>query len=238
MKGFKRLFAARKSSQRGFTLVELLIASSVFSFILLGASAALVQIGRMYYKGVISSQTQGTARTVIDDISRTIQFSGKDLNIVAIEPTQTDDSPRIGVFCIGNDRYTYALNAQVNDEVTGYEPSTSRSPHALFKDRISGPNSCSSQEDGSEPTHLDITDPNTTANSDGRELLSEHMRVTNFSITPDGDDVFNVSITIIYGDNDLLVPDSENPSGCSGNVVGGQWCAVSTLSTTVTKRIQ
>lgn len=63
-------------NQRGFTIIELMIATTVFSVVLLICSFAMLQIGRTYYKGIAMSRTQTVSRSIMDEVSQAIQFSG------------------------------------------------------------------------------------------------------------------------------------------------------------------
>ena len=69
------------TNQTGFTIVELMIATVIFSMVLLVCSYAIIHAGRMYYKGMIMSKTQDTARKIIDSASDAIKYD-KSLNIV------------------------------------------------------------------------------------------------------------------------------------------------------------
>ncbi len=233
------------NNQNGYTLVELLISTTIFSVILLGAAASLLQINKMYYKGVIASRTQETSRKTIDEISRNIQFSDQAI----VNPTSDTGVPaysedrqgvKVSAFCVGNTRYTYALNAQVNDRVTAgiYDASKHQIKHALWRDTVSDPsNNCIPPGQQGAPVLPDLRQ--TTPSSGGTELLEQSMRLSNVIINDTNNDaVWKVSLGIIYGDDDLLSPNASNPQNCKGSVVGGQWCAVSMLSTQVFKRIQ
>lgn len=217
-------------NQSGFTLIELLIATTVFSIILLTATATLIQIGRMYYKGVISSKTQGVSRTVIDDISRNLQFSSK-TPTGPVQLSDEDENPKIFAYCIGDDRYTFVKNIKQNADADANDPSQIK--HVLWKDEA--PANCS------ETTNT----PNLkseTPSVNGTELLEQNMRLADFrveAVDPSTPGLYNISITIIYGDNDLINftnNDTSKPVNCKGSDVGGQWCAFSTLSTQVYKR--
>jgi prepilin-type N-terminal cleavage/methylation domain-containing protein len=89
-------------NKSGFTIVELLISSAVFSFILVAVSVTVVEIGRLYYKGTVLSRTQDAARNVIDNISRPIQLEGS----TVVEGGQLGD---VKAYCIGATRYTVAF---------------------------------------------------------------------------------------------------------------------------------
>ena len=64
----------KRAEQNGFTIIELLIATTVFSLILLISVAGILQISRMYYRGVTQSRTQETARSIIDEVGEAIRF--------------------------------------------------------------------------------------------------------------------------------------------------------------------
>lgn len=220
------------NNSQGFTLVELLIATTVFSVILLVAAAALIQVGRMYYKGVITSKTQNVARSVTDDVSRSIQFSSGNLTTAS-----SGSNPLIQAICSGNTRFTYVVGAQVdNNAVSGtYNQDNRTMRHVLWQDEI-GTEQC-----GNDLPNLLLDNPYAeAANSDrnGRELLENGMRLQTFSVQPQSgsSDSFNVDIGVIYyADKDLL-DDFNNPTACKGSLVGGQWCAISNLNTVVYSR--
>ena len=214
---------------KGFTIIELMFATVVFSVVLLICSFALLQIGRTYYKGVTASKTQENSRSVIDEISRGIQFSGS-----SIAPTIGGSS----VFCIGDQRYSYKLNQQVEDNSPF---STHQGYHALVVDSFPGCNSGTPSQD-------------LNSNSiSGRELLGQHMRLNKLSVTQvtDQTNLYNISIRVVYGDDDLLCSPSANDCSssttstnlentditCKSIRAGTQFCAVSELNTVVQKRL-
>jgi prepilin-type N-terminal cleavage/methylation domain-containing protein len=96
------------TEQHGFTIIELLIATTIFSVILLMASAGIVQIGRLYYKGLTQSRTQETARAVVEEVNRSVQFAKGDKIVVSEAADKSS-----GTFCIGDTRYVYVVNQKV-----------------------------------------------------------------------------------------------------------------------------
>jgi prepilin-type N-terminal cleavage/methylation domain-containing protein len=87
--------------QSGFTIVELMIATTVFSVILLLCTYGLIQIGRNYYKGSIVSRTQNVTRAVLDDVTQSITYGASAPSPEAISFTPGDTSE----VCIGNKKY-------------------------------------------------------------------------------------------------------------------------------------
>lgn len=195
---------------RGFTIVELMISTAIFSMVLLLCSYAIVHIGRMYYKGVLTGRTQDTSRRAIEDISRSIQF-GAGSNADPSSFVRFASAGGINAYCIGSIRYNFN---------TGQSLGTAggQSPHILWKDRMND----------------DVCAP--VAFSGGmEELLGENMRLPFFSISQ-VNNLWSVSIRVAYGDNvDLFVDASYNE--CKGSSAGGQFCAISALNTSVVKRL-
>jgi prepilin-type N-terminal cleavage/methylation domain-containing protein len=225
-----------KLNKKGFTLLELMIATVVFSTILLATTTVLIQLGRMYYKGVIISRTQEVTRNVADEISQQLQFGSS--GVVHNDEGTMYGTLQVKAFCIGSQRYSYVINAKVSSGAeTRNEPPNNipgnRLQHALWRDTID-------PTVGKTCPALNLSEPN-PGGTDGQELLGQNMRLSpNFKV-PSCNDTTNIcsfTIAVLHGDNDLLSPpDGENPVSC-GNVVGSQWCASSTISTQVFKRLR
>lgn len=231
-----------RRKQQGFTMIELMIAMMVFSVILVVVTAGILNFSKQYYKGVIANQTQNTTRTIIDDVSRAIQFNSGSV----YELPKNDPLGPTGVFgyCLGESRrYSFLLNRQVSRAST-LGPLQSR--YGLTSDTVSG---CTTAT-------LAVNTANSSAGSgkvNFRELLGENMRLNKFKITQ-ADGLYTVTVKVIYGDNDLLCspsvagscnPDAPTVTAHLANedvkcrlTAGSQFCAVSELSTTVKKRVQ
>lgn len=207
----------------GFTIVELLIATTVLTVVLVGASFVLVQVGRLYYKGTITAKTQSAGRNIVDSISRPIQLRGGAPSTPAEHPTV----PSTYVVCVGNQRFTYQTQFQV-----GSGPN--RRPHAVWRDTIQSQGECLT-------TAPNIT--NTTIASPGESMLSDGMRLFDLSITesPSGvDGIYVVSVRVGYGELDTFSTDpvTTEPDGCKGQISGGQFCAFVAYETSVNARIR
>lgn len=86
-----------KANQKGFTIIELIIATTVFSVVLLLCTFGLMQIGNVYYRGITSTRTQNVTRNIIDMVSQDIELS--DNGIIATNPSVPS------YFCAGHHRY-------------------------------------------------------------------------------------------------------------------------------------
>jgi prepilin-type N-terminal cleavage/methylation domain-containing protein len=204
---------------KGFTIMELLVATVVFSVVLLVVTAGILQIARVYYKGVTESSTQNTARSIIDTVSQAIQFSGGNVTATAGSPTPGSSY----AFCVGNQQFSYTLGWQVENNPYATKNQTW---HALVQDTAAG---CSSSSAPQNVRNQEIH---------GRDLMGSHMRLANLSVTPVGTNQYRVQVRVVYGDNDLLFNPTATTASCRGFKAGTQFCSVADLSTVVVKRVE
>jgi prepilin-type N-terminal cleavage/methylation domain-containing protein len=104
-------YAGSDNRQAGFTIVELMIATLVFSMVLLVITYGVVHFTTDYYRGINNSTTQTATQNAIDSISQSIQFSAGG--------TTASDSTH---FCAGGKVFMYDLGT----EFTGTATSTNR----------------------------------------------------------------------------------------------------------------
>ncbi len=226
----------------GFTVVEVLVSTLVFSLVLLGAMAALIQMGRIYQNGVITTRTQEVNRNVLAEISQSIQFSKRDvLTSGMISPTSVDipvdvsptPDSSIGFFCVGPARYTYALDRQLVPD--GPDAAEKEKRRVLWLDT---PETGCANNAGIGSAAIDEDEPcelGTGKCGNGRELLAENMRISKLEISDNGN-VWSIALSLAYGDNDLL-RNSGNRYECTGSLIGRENCTISELSTTVLRRL-
>lgn len=197
--------------QKGFTIIELLIATLVFSSVLLLITFGIIQITRTYYKGVTSTKTQQTARAVIDEISQSIQFAG---GTVTPSPAPAPSSSQ--VFCLNTKRYSYILGRKLTDG----------SNHVLVADTPP----CTSSSTAQDMNSASLT-------PDSRELLAPNMRLSKLDVIEVDPNLWQITVKVVYGEDDLLNDPAQPNANCKNISVGGQFCAVSELSTVVQKRL-
>lgn len=208
----------------GFTIIELMIATVIFSIILLICMQTITTIGRMFYKGVTLSRTGEAARSSMDTIENDLRFASGNSFFTTVAPA----SPMY--YCIGDERYTYYPGVQVLD------PSNSGNPSGLIRQQFSSFDACKA---GGAVTGSQA------------QLLGSGMRITYFSIlgASSGGGLYNIGIALantVIGDNSALV-DSEAgnaPANSSinsatailckqGLILNTQYCATVNLSTSV-----
>lgn len=209
----------------GFTIIELLVATLVFSVVLVLITIGVLQFNKQYYKGVTESNTQSTARALMQDISQAIQFSGDNVT----SPIGSTGSEK--AFCIGNQRYSYLPGWQLVDGT----PDTAKhqTNHAVMRDT---PGNCGG-----------LSAQDFSGSVSGDELLGPHMRIAKLEVkqVTGNSSLYSIDVRVVYGDDDLLYSPSGDGAGpaasdanCHYGFAGTQFCAVSELSTVVQKRIQ
>ncbi len=211
---------SKKKDQNGFTILEMMIATGVFSVVLLLCATAIVQVGRLFYKGVIIDRTQLAARTAIDDVSGSIQFGAESLNFFR-SGSQTFSGVTVRSYCLGQVRYSYAPG----DYARGATAS-GRIPHILWKDKYT--------LSGCPP--VDLT---SSSISGGQELAGDAMRLSRFVVTapPLATGVYAIELTMSYGATTDLYVAASGYTQCIGDRIGGQFCAVSSITTNAVKRL-
>ncbi len=233
-------FTLTSKSSSGFTIVELLIAMAVFSVMLLVATTGVIQVGRTYYKGITTTKTQEAARGIVNEISQSIQVGAKN----KIEPPGALGPHGAKAVCVGNVRYTYLINAQIKQPYdvspAALAAGTPTSRHALWVDVRRDGAACKALDlNETIPGETDVTtDPSSVDRR--RELLAANMRLTDFKVSELNSQLVEVRARVIYGDHDLSnngTPLDYSDDVCAPTGLGGQFCAVSELSTFVKKRL-
>lgn len=244
----------KKPNQAGFTILELVIATSVFGVMLLLATTGMLEIGRAYYKGITTSKTQAIARDIENDISNSIQNGG------GADTSQETPSAQYKVKsgfdlkaeCVGDTRYSYAIDAKVDSES---DPAKKTIRHALWIDYKKPGTACN-------PLNITLDDPGVDYtwdtgikaevydNDDAtikaqfkaqqRDMLATNMRLSKFVVQKnDANTGVAVTIRVLYGDDEVknegTAPDPGDDT-CLPQKLGGQFCAFSELSTFVQKR--
>lgn len=221
-----------KNRQKGFTIIELLIATSVFSMLLLIILTAVTIVGKMYYKGVTNAKTQEVARRLAEDISQQLQYSSDAPAPKGGLPLTFNSGDKLG-FCVGEVRYIIVPNKLVTP-----------GKHAIWADRdaFQTPVPCTVTD-----VNMDAAQPSTTPHA--RDLLPEDMRLLDLKILPLNSQgtLWKIYVKVAYGVDDLLVDSADytqkiSPSNfrnavCKGSEVGSQFCSVSEIEATVYRRL-
>lgn len=246
-----------QKDSNGFTIIELLIASSVFSVVLLVALTGFLQIGRVFYKGISDSQTQNVARQIVTDISSSLSNTSSDDGVSTIKT-----SGGYSYMCIGIVRYTWgryvSSDTALNNKPTFYDqrqplatyngqaiqnmdPNLPNPSLGLIRDTVPGEGACPVPciKGSSTAAACPASGTNLLALNENKpkEMLGDLMRVNALAVTKTPSGLYDVNVVIAYGSNDLI----EYPSGdtafaspnCIGNSADQRFCAVQQLQTSM-----
>lgn len=92
---------------KGFTIVELMLAMSFVSMLLLAIAMTTIQISQIYTRGITLREVNQAARTVVDDMQRTVGESVYAPIVEGVNYVKATDGSG-GRLCLG--AYTYVWN--------------------------------------------------------------------------------------------------------------------------------
>jgi prepilin-type N-terminal cleavage/methylation domain-containing protein len=221
----------------GFTVMELMIATAVFSVLLLISLVGFLQIGQLFYKGVNITRTSDVSKQVISSVKNDISFYPGTAAITIQGPSQVSPSggPTINRywFCAGQNRYSFILYRPLDSAAQATEMTLDVSGwyrFALLKDRITvTPPACPNpfNTSGSAPIN-----PGSVT-----ELLGDKMRLARFTLTPIGTSLYTLNVRIAYGIDEVLNnPTNENVS-CKSGSNNSRYCFVTQVRTTARRGI-
>lgn len=194
-----------RRESRGFTILELMVASMVFAVIMLLVAGTIVRFTNTFQKGVVDSNTQNVARSITDTLAD------------AIKNGDSVEKKSYG-YCIGSTAYAFTPRVQYKGTDGTY---------ALREIRGMGAGCPQASAAG-----FDLADHGQEIV--GRDMRLSYLKITPETPTGgvNCDDMCAVSVVVAYGDDDLLEGASGDSPRCFTQI-GSQFCAVRELSTTV-----
>jgi prepilin-type N-terminal cleavage/methylation domain-containing protein len=220
----------KRMGQQGFTILEVSIASAVFSVILLVALVSFTAIGRLFFKGISANQTQEATAQIMQDINGNFQAAAN------ISPQLSGNG--YNYYCIGSSRYTYQLWKQIDLDASP-DHSASSGNFGLLKDNLPGGSACAAPCD--DISGSVVCGAGTLKLNSPTELLGQKMRLAKFQVAPSstGSNLYNVSLWVAYGDDDALsytstggTPDYSTAS-CSNQSGYQEYCSISKIDTAI-----
>lgn len=219
-------YSTNKSKERGFTVVELLVASAVFSTVLLVALVGFLQIGKIFYKGVTISQTSQSAKSITESLKADIAYASDLSNLTQPHSSAGTVSVSGGYFtrrffCAGNVRYTYILGSKVDTSNHNFS-----SRFGIVRDTLSVP--------GCPVPTFPI--------ANATEMLGNKTRLSELVINQPASsanfnnlNLYNLGVRVTYGDDDVLQnPTSTSPT-CQSGINSSTYCYIYNMQTTVVK---
>ncbi len=217
----------RGTKHSGFTIIELLIASAVFSVVLVVVLASFVQISRIYYKGVNMANTQNATRTIVQDIQDDIQFGSNHPELIDDTYGNTGSSHQDS-FCVGDHRYAYVLGTQVTAGagLQGvYREDMPAGCKTLTQQGVTPSSAQQLLSNGMQLNHIKVD----CQNGNGTVCLVR-LYVVFYGGSPNG---LFFSGTGGFGSNPWQAPDAQ----CTGALTSSQFCVTADFDRTVLQTI-
>jgi len=208
--------------QSGFTIVEFMIATSVFSVVLLVALAGFNGVGNIFYKGVAVNQTQSVNTQIMNDLRSNIQSASAISGPISANNGYT-------YYCIGNIRYTFNLSPATPLDGSSAETYGPGGNFGLLRDTLSG-NGCA------DPCVNGNCQSGQAVFNNPQELLGNKMQLIRFDINPDPSisQLYNFYVNVAYGDpSDFANYHDQDNMACQGGLSAQKFCAVTRLATSV-----
>lgn len=210
------------ASQKGFTIIELLLAIAFFSFILLFVLGGFIGINRQYTRGYTIKRVHETGRLIIEDIARSIRISNASEVIYCPSANpECASAPTVNRLCLSNVRYAWNIGDPFQ---TPLPPGTE-----TFSD-TGAPFTLVTSKDGGATCSGSVNSEFASG------VLDETVFVRYITITPiDDNQAYEIEIVLSTDPNDTT--DSGGDVTC--NFVSGPsaaYCDVIRLKTTATPR--
>lgn len=205
----------------GFTLVELTLAIAFIAFLVMFTVVATLQVMRTYNKGLAVKEINQTARTIVEELSRSLRAATP----TSINTAPNDATPSQSRICIGGVSYIWNV---AGGNLNKYS-STGTPPVTFVRANDSGAALCSS----SGGIYPNVDPANATT------LLSDRVWVQSLTVIKNPTTGLATVTMQLSTTDDPTSPILETVVGggvrCKGST-GDQFCAVATLTTTVAMR--
>ncbi len=115
----KNIHVNMKNNRKGFTILELLLATTVFSTILLVLTTTIIRLNGTYYQAIIRSQTLNATKNIVSTVTQQIQTSSSDFvyngGSLTWSFTAASVNPKLyeAYYCIGDNEYIYQIGGLV-----------------------------------------------------------------------------------------------------------------------------
>lgn len=209
------VYKKSKLESGGFTIIELMIAISVLSVIMLVSSSAIIFIARQYQNGVTRTTLQSASRQLHQKITDSIKFSDSEI-------ISTSNSGYSAI-CIGSSRYFF------------------KTPDSTLDSPLKIDNMSNLFYNTRNTEYNNIECGNDLIESSSTRLLPNNSRVAQAKINCSDESPKSCSIktSFISGDGDLFIV---NPAVTADGLrcksgIGNQWCSIVNLSSIVNSKL-
>ena len=223
-----------QQSNTGFTIVELMLAMTFISLLLMGIALTTIQISNIYNKGITLREVNQVGRSISEDVNKTISQTNP-FNIDGGPNTDYISSDAGGRLCAGNYTYVWNLAETLRSTspgtVTGYNKYISPNTEQIRLVKVNDPGGSLCRNPESD---IDSSKSVELLNSSDRNLA-----IHKFAVVKSTEDTLTnqalYAMNIIIGTNDDSQLDTSNnvckpPSDGAGNE---DYCSVNEFNIVV-----
>ncbi|MEI7838302.1 MAG: prepilin-type N-terminal cleavage/methylation domain-containing protein [bacterium] len=197
----------------GFTIIELMIATAIFSFVLIVLTENIISISGQYYQGLIQTQTLQTTKNIIQSISQNLQLNTQNNPNISLGPPPWDNTfggsgtadNYESCFVIGNNIYIYQVGGYVVSNASNPLNMVSKNAaSAALELYTSNTNVCPNPIwDFSKKYSIALPSSTTVL-----DLIPQNMRLVKLIITSVNDsagkqipNLYKIDVEVAYGDD-------------------------------------
>lgn len=196
-----------RTNKRGFTIVELMIASVVFATVSLLTVTVVIGISRQYQKATYATQLNDAKRSIHQDLRNAIAYQN-DTSVPQEVPPAGSRDYRL---CVGSIVYSWKQHSDSATNLTADDYGLykkTKTKDCLAEDRTSGTN-----------------------------LLPKNGFVNEFSMTKNGDNSYTITTNFAVGTADMFADTPIKFTQCLPTQKGGDFCSTMNYTSIVTSRI-
>jgi Tfp pilus assembly protein FimT len=138
-----------RNKQRGFTIVELMLAMTFLTMLMLAIAMIAIQIGSIYVKGLTLREVNQTGQQISSDLRKTLSQS--------INKATTVGDETGGRLCVDNVVYAWNYGEYLGETIgvfnvrQGAAESESTNVRLMKFEKVDGTDYCATQDDGLYP---------------------------------------------------------------------------------------
>jgi len=216
-----------RATNKGFTLIELMLAMTFISLLLLAIAMTIIQIANIYNKGTILREINQVSRDVNNEIERAMRASGS----FSLEPSAQRyvNNTVGGRLCLGQFTYVWNYGEALGNNDSELNVYTDGSPLVFVKVPDSGANYCSLNTVTNNYPAIDRDTATELIQSGDHSLVLHKFTVSSSPSATDtlsGQQLYRV--VYIVGTSDVAALNDDRDSCKPPNVAGADfnYCSV------------
>lgn len=224
-----------KNKRLGFTLIELTLAITFLSILLLAILYTTVQAGKMYAKGVTYKSVNQVSREVVDTIRR--DFIAANASSIIITTPAGASPAQSGRFCIGQVSYVWNTAALLSSPSTiPAKIMDGKTPVTLRRVVDPGGTLCIASKTGQYPMKITGMTSTELLSTNGRDLAAYTFGMT--LLKSDGKNRGLYQIRMVMGTNEVgtTLLDGAGEYTCrppTDNTANFEYCTVVDIDTII-----